>query len=156
MTEDGEVVDDSLEDDPQTPAVETRAVTIVANTSAATFSLPTEPDTDWEEHSNVTVAVADGTDYSISTNAGSASVAVQDDDLPASTVTLAVSPTTQDEGNSVTATLTLRTRNPGQLPHGGSGANPDVHGDGHGGRERLCRARRADHLRVLHGGRRQR
>ncbi len=121
VTEDGEVVDDSLEDDPQTPAVETRAVTIVANTSAATFSLPTEPDTDWEEHSNVTVAVADGTDYSISTNAGSASVAVQDDDLPASTVTLAVSPTTQDEGSSVTATLTLRTRNPGQLPHGGSG-----------------------------------
>ena len=62
-----------------------KTVTITANSTAATLSVPTTADTTDEPDGDVSVTVETGTGYTVGTT-GSASVTVNDDDLPANTL----------------------------------------------------------------------
>ena len=83
-----------------------KSVVIPANQTSASYTVATQSDTTDEVGGSVTVAVASGTGYTVSSSAGSATVEVSDDD-PTS-VTLAATDTTAEEDNSdETATLTV-------------------------------------------------
>ena len=80
--------------------------------------VPTNADSDWEEHSTVTVGVVAGelTEYALSSVADSASSTVKDDDVPAVTTILTVDSSQPQEGEVVTATVTIATDGPKE-PH---------------------------------------
>ena len=83
-----------------------KSVVIPANQTSASYTVATQSDTTDEVGGSVTVAVASGTGYTVSSSAGSATVEVADDDP--TRVTLAATDTTAEEGNSAaTATLTV-------------------------------------------------
>ena len=97
-----------------------KTVTIAADATTATYTVPTSSDVGWEEHSTVTVEVIDGAGYTISMSKPKASKEVKDDDFPTSKAALTVSPAEVDEGEGVTVTLTITTDAQAQ-PHRGSG-----------------------------------
>ena len=84
----------------------------------AMTEVPTNADSDWEEHSTVTMGVVAGelTEYALSSVADSASSTVKDDDVPAVTAALTVDSNQPQEGEVVTATLTIATDGPKE-PH---------------------------------------
>ena len=75
-----------------------KSVVIPAGETSATYSVPTLSDGVDEANGAVTLTVASGTGYSVSSSAGSASVTVTDDD--STTVILASSDTTATEGST--------------------------------------------------------
>ena len=75
-----------------------KSVVIPAGETSATYAVPTLSDGVDEADGAVTLTVAGGTGYSVSSSAGSASVTVTDDD--STTVTLASSDTTATEGST--------------------------------------------------------
>ena len=75
-----------------------KSVVIPAGETSATYSVPTLSDGVDEANGAVTLTVASGTGYSVSSSAGSASITVTDDD--STTVTLASSDTTATEGST--------------------------------------------------------
>ena len=67
-----------------------RTVTIAANATETTLTVATgADDSDWEEHSTVSVTAPPSTGYTL--GAATASTLVEDDDFPAATAALAVS-----------------------------------------------------------------
>ncbi len=96
-----------------------RTVTIAADAAAATLTVNTgADDSDWGEHSTVTVTAPSNTSYTL--GVAGASTLVQDDDFPAAEAALAVSPTTVDESGTATVTVTVTT-DADQQPHGRGG-----------------------------------
>ena len=96
------------------------AVVFPAGSASARVEVPTVADQDWEEHSTVTVAVVAGTGYELSPESGSASSTVKDDDVPAVTAAFTVDTSQPQEGDVVTATVTVTTDGPKQ-PHSSLG-----------------------------------
>ena len=92
-------------------------VVFPAGSASARIEVPTVADQDWEEHSTVTVAVVDGTGYELSSQSGSASSTVKDNDVPAVTAAFTVDSGQPQEGDVVTASVTVTTDGPKQ-PHG--------------------------------------
>ena len=92
-------------------------VVFPAGSASARVEVPTVADQDWEEHSTVTVAVVAGTGYELSPEAGSASSTVKDNDVPEVTAAFTVDPSPPQEGDVITATVTVATDGPKQ-PHG--------------------------------------
>ena len=82
----------------------------------AKTEVPTNADKDWEEHSTITASLVDGTGYALSSGSGSASSTVKDDDVPAVTAALRVDSSQPQEGEVVTATVTIATDGPKE-PH---------------------------------------
>ena len=95
-------------------------VVFPAGSASARVEVPTVADQDWEEHSTVTVAVVAGTGYELSPEAGSASSTVKDNDVPAVTAAFTVDTSQPQEGEVVTATVTVTTDGPKQ-PHSSLG-----------------------------------
>ena len=92
-------------------------VVFPAGSASARVEVPTVADQDWEEHSTVTMAVVDGTGYELSSQSGSASSTVKDNDVPAVTAAFTVDTSQPQEGDVVTASVTVTTDGPKQ-PHG--------------------------------------
>ena len=92
-------------------------VVFPAGSASARIEVPTVADQDWEEHSTVTMAVVDGTGYELSSQSGSASSTVKDNDVPAVTAAFTVDTSQPQEGDVVTASVTVTTDGPKQ-PHG--------------------------------------
>ena len=88
----------------------------LAGSASADFEVPTNADQDWEEHSTITVALVDGDDYDLSSDAGSASSVVADDDVPDVTASFSVDSTEVQEGDVATVTITVKTDGPKE-PH---------------------------------------
>ena len=96
-----------------------RTVTIAANATATTLTVATgADDSDWEEHSTVSVTAPPNAGYTLS--AASASTLVEDDDFPEAEAALTVSPTTVDEPGTATVTITVTTKRD-EMPHGPGG-----------------------------------
>ena len=91
-------------------------VVFPAGSASARIEVPTVADQDWEEHSTVTVAVVAGTGYELSSQSGSASSTVKDNDVPAVTAAFTVDSSQPQEGEVVTVTVTATTDGPKQ-PH---------------------------------------
>ena len=96
-----------------------RTVEIPSGQVSVQVAVPTDTDDVWEAHSTVTFTLTTGTAYTVGIDSA-ASKEVQDDDFPMAVAVLDVSPTTVDEGNPVTATVTATTRRD-ELPHSGGG-----------------------------------
>ena len=92
-------------------------VVFPVGSASARIEVPTVADQDWEEHSTVTVAVVDGTGYELSSQSGAASSTVKDNDVPAVTAAFTVDSGQPQEGDVVTASVTVTTDGPKQ-PHG--------------------------------------
>ena len=92
-------------------------VVFPAGSASARIEVPTVADQDWEEHSTVTVAVVNGTGYELSSQSGAASSTVKDNDVPAVTAAFTVDSGQPQEGDVVTASVTVTTDGPKQ-PHG--------------------------------------
>ena len=88
-----------------------------AGHASAGFNVSTKADENWEDHSTVRVAVQENSSYQVSTDFGSASTLVIDNDVPAVTAALTVDSTEVEEGDEVTATITVTTDGPKEL-HG--------------------------------------
>ena len=84
--------------------------------ASARIEVPTVDDQDWEEHSTVTVGVVAGTGYELSSQSGSSSSTVKDNDVPAVTAAFTVDASQPQEGDVVTVTVTVTTDGPKQ-PH---------------------------------------
>ena len=98
-----------------------RTVTIASDATSTVFLLTTDIDDDeWEDHSLVTVAIVEDEKYRISATASSTGVRLLDDDFPAASATLSVSPNPLAEGATTTATITVTTQADRQ-PHGDGG-----------------------------------
>ena len=98
-----------------------RAVTIPLGATSTVLSLATDTDDDeWEVHSTVTVAIDKNDGYLVNDSASSTSFLVLDDDFPAATATLSVSPNPVPEGATTTAIITVTTQADRQ-PHGSGG-----------------------------------
>ena len=105
-----------------------RTVTIAADATEETLTVATgADDTDWEEHSTVSVTASPSTGYTLS--AATASTLVEDDDFPEATAALAVSPTTVGEPGTVSVSVTVTT-NADQEPHGPGGTVTAAAGGG--------------------------
>ena len=98
-----------------------KTVTIAANATGATLVVATgADDSDWEEHSTVSVTASPNTGYTLGSGAATASTLVEDDDFPAAEAALVVSPTTVDEPGMATVSVTVTTRR-NEMPHGPGG-----------------------------------
>ena len=93
-----------------------KEVEFLAGEAFAKHYIGTMADEVWEEHSTVKVEVTEGTGYEVSQSAGSASTLVEDNDLPDMTAALTLDSTEADEGDQITATITVTTEGP-QIPH---------------------------------------
>lgn len=102
-------------------AVAGRSVTIPGHATSSYFTVVTDPDDEWEEHSIVSASIASGDAFAASAESQRAEVQVTDDDFPAATATLAVGPNPVVEGREVFATVTVTTRLD-QEPHSSAGA----------------------------------
>ncbi len=95
-----------------------RTVAIPSGATSTTLSIATDADDDeWEVHSTVTVAIDQDDGYRLTNTASSTSVLVLDNDFPAATTTLSVSPNPVSEGATTTAFITVTTHADRQ-PHG--------------------------------------
>ena len=99
-----------------------RTVTIPSEATSTVLSLATDTnDEEWEAHSTVTVTINEDVRYRVSNTASSSSVLVLDDDFPAATAALSVSPNPVSEGATTTAIITVTTHADGR-PHGSGGS----------------------------------
>ena len=97
-----------------------KTVTIAANQTSVTHTVATVADDgDWDAHSSIKATLQADAAYTL-TASPSVSKTVWDDDFSAATAVLAVSPSSVDEGGTVTVTLTVTT-NADQMPHGENG-----------------------------------
>ncbi len=102
-------------------------VTIAANATAATMTVATgADDSDWEEHSTVSVTASPSTGYTL--GAASASTLVEDDDFPAATAHLVVSPASVSEPGTARVTVSVTTQR-NEMPHGPGGTLTVVSSD---------------------------
>ena len=103
-------------------------VTIAANATAATMTVATgADDSDWEEHSTVSVTAPSSAGYTL--GVATASTLVEDDDFPAAEAVLTVSPATVGEPGAVSVSVTVTT-NADQEPHGPGGTVTATAGGG--------------------------
>ena len=99
----------------------TKIVAISPDAASTSFAITTDIDDDlWEEHSNIMATITPNSAYTIEFNEGSAQTQIEDDDFPAATALLTLSPNPVAEGETVTATITITT-SADQQPHGGGG-----------------------------------
>ena len=99
-----------------------RTVAIPSGATSTTLLLATDADDDeWEVHSTVTVTIDVEDGYRVTNSASSTSLLVLDDDFPAATTTLTVSPNPVSEGATTTAIITITTHADTQ-PHGSGGS----------------------------------
>lgn len=91
-------------------------VTFAAGYASAQFSVPTNDDATWEEHTTVTVQIMNGDDYDVNPSSASSTMSVDDDEPVASTAVLSVSSNEVSEGDTITATVTVTT-NSAHEPH---------------------------------------
>ena len=91
-------------------------VTFAAGHASALFSLPTNADDTWEEHSTVKVEVVDGDNYDVSSSTEASTVSVESDDAPPATAVLSIDNHQVSEGDTITATVTVTT-NTAQAPN---------------------------------------
>ena len=99
-----------------------RTVAIPSGASSTVLSLSTDSnDNEWEAHSTVTVSIEEDDGYRVNNSASSTSFLVLDDDFPAATTTLSVSPNPFSEGATTTAIITVTTHADRQ-PHGSGGS----------------------------------
>ena len=91
-----------------------------AGHASARLDVRTFDDEEWEEHSAVQVTVNPSTSYLVFAGSGPISTQVRDDDVPAMTAVLAVDSTEVEEGEEVTATVTVTTDGPKE-PHSYAG-----------------------------------
>ncbi len=98
-----------------------RTVTIAADATGATMTVATgADDSDWEEHSTVSVTAPPSAGYTLGSGAASAATLVEDDDFPAAGAVLNVNPGTVSEPGTATVTVSVTTlRN--EMPHGPGG-----------------------------------
>ena len=107
----GDILPDSIENTSPLREIE-------PNQATAVFTVGTADDIVWEKHSMIEMRIKPEDWYSIDAAAGTATIVVQDDDLPASEAVLAVSPNPVNEGTGqATATITVTT-DYDQMPHG--------------------------------------
>ncbi len=107
----GDILADAIED--TSPFRE-----IAPNQATAVFTVETAGDIVWEEHSLIEMKIKPEDWYSIDAAAGTATIVVEDDDLPESEAVLSVSPNPVNEGKGqATATITVTTEYD-QMPHG--------------------------------------
>ena len=98
-----------------------RTVAIPSGATSTTLSIATDADDDeWEVHSTVTVAIDEDDGYRSTNTASSTRVLVLDNDFPAATATLALSPNPVSEGATTTAIITVTTH-ADRPPHGSGG-----------------------------------
>lgn len=98
-----------------------KKVTIMANASSATHTVPTVPDdASWDAHSIVAVTLRPGGTYTLGPN-HFGQVEVEDDDFPEIVAVLTAHPNPVTEGGKVTTTLTLTTVSE-QEPHADGGS----------------------------------
>ncbi len=88
-----------------------------AGNASVRFDVATNADHEWEEHSTLTVALVDSDAYEVSSESGSASSEIKDNDVPRVTATFTVDSTQVEEGGVVTANVVVKTDGPKQ-PHG--------------------------------------
>ncbi len=98
-----------------------KTVTIAADMTSQTLEAPTVKDSDWEEHSTVTAEITANVAYTIASGAATASKQVLDNDFPRATAWLRAEPDPVAEGGTLTATVTITTRED-QRPHKDGGA----------------------------------
>ena len=80
--------------------------TIEVDQTSLVFMVETVGDVVWEKHSSVEMSIKPESWYDIDSDKGTASIVVRDDDFPASTAALAVSPNPVAEGTgNITATV---------------------------------------------------
>ena len=84
-------------------------VPVPPNMTSHSFAVPTVADQTWEEHGNIRATVTDGENYQPASSGASATVRVEDDDVPDSTILLTVASTMLNEGQSLMATVTMTT-----------------------------------------------
>ena len=107
----GDILPDSIENTSPLREIE-------PNQATAVFTVGTADDIVWEKHSMIEMRIKPEDWYSIEAGAGTATIVVQDDDLPASEVVLTVSPNPVNEGiGQATVTITVTTEYD-QMPHG--------------------------------------
>ena len=83
---------------------------VPANNTTLTVRVSTTSDSAWERHSKLKMTIQADDSYTIAANKVSADVTVNDNDFPAATATLAVSPNPVFEGaGKTTATVTVTT-----------------------------------------------
>ena len=83
------------------------SVDFKAGNAATRYDFWTDGDANWEEHSAVSVALVDGDDYDLDSKFQSASLTVKDNDVPDMTATLTLDSLEADEGEEITATVTI-------------------------------------------------
>ena len=96
-------------------------VTFGAGDAWAKIEVPTNADQDWEEHSTITASLVDGTGYDLSTESGSTSSTVRDNDVPNVTASFSVASSRVEEGETATVSITLKTDG-AKLPHNSVGS----------------------------------
>ncbi len=98
-----------------------KTVTIAANATGATLVVATgADDSDWEEHSTVSVTAPPSAGYTLGSGAATASTLVEDDDFPAAGAVLNVSPASVSEPGTATVTVNVTTQR-NEMPHGPGG-----------------------------------
>ena len=115
-----DVIDDQGHGDILPDAIENTSPLreIEPNQTTAVFTVETAGDIVWEKHSIVEMRIKPEDWYSIDAVAGTATIVVEDDDLPESEAMLSVSPNPVNEGKGqTTATITVTTEYD-QMPHG--------------------------------------
>ena len=90
----------------QSPSI---TVSIPTDTTSKSFTVPTAADEVWQEYRSVETTVTDGENYRPAREGASATVRVEDNDVPDSSILLTVAPTTLNEGQSLMATVTMTT-----------------------------------------------
>ena len=104
-----------------------KTVTIAAGAAAATLTVATgADDSDWEEHSTVSVTASPNTGYTL--GVASAATLVEDDDFPAATANLVVVPASVSEPGTARVTVSVTTQR-NEMPHGPGGTLTVVSSD---------------------------
>ena len=107
----GDILPDAIENTSPLREIEPNHITAV-------FTVETVDDIVWEKHSMIEMKIKPEDWYSIDAAAGTATIVVEDDDLPESEAMLSVSPNPVNEGKGqATATITVTTEYD-QMPHG--------------------------------------
>ena len=97
---------------------ELRKVTIDRREASINLRVTTTGNETWQAHSTVTADILPRSRYTIAT--GKARLVVQDDDFPAATAVLDLSPNPVGEGDPITATVTITTTGD-EMPHRAGG-----------------------------------
>ena len=107
----GDILPDAIENTSPLREIEPNHITAV-------FTVETVDDIVWEKHSMIEMKIKPEDWYSIDAAAGTATIVVEDDDLPESEAMLSVLPNPVNEGKGqATATITITTEYD-QMPHG--------------------------------------